>query len=735
MRRTLVASALPASAVTIAWLATESPAMWQGAALVAALAVASALPRRWWLRAAALVLVGAGVALAAADVRPSGIRDREDVLEPLTTVLSNGIGDFYGVVLPFDPARYEDMHTVVLLLILGFAAAASHLIAARRPLGAAAVTIVGVGWPATLTETDTVALGVLGLAAVLSLLIVLRVTSLRGASVSVAAASTLVLGAAWISSAAAVSQTPAVDWRSWDFRGIPASAIGVRYVWDASYGGISFPPTRTLVLEVEGPDRAHYWRVSTLDAFHGDSWAEALYPQRVGPTEGDLAQDALMPPQARNSDLWLEQRVSVKALVDDRLAAAGTPVSVSADSLGALFQLSNGVVRAQRPVRSGSSYRIWSFAPDPAPAALQRAPARYPATAARFLELVDTTLPPFGDPGRDIRVREILSDAQRPWLAPYEVLYDETRRVTSDAQTPYAAVLALERWFRTGGGFRYEERTRPTWRVPPLVEFVTETRAGYCQHFAGAMAVMLRLAGVPARVAVGFTSGQRAGGVWKVTDHDAHAWVEVWFPGEGWVAFDPTPGRGTLSGSYSFASENAQAVAALGRGDLDAVGATETGRGLTGDRKAGELASTPGDDRPSLIGLVALIGAAAGGAIGLVKWASRRVRYVSRDPRVRATASRRELEGFLRDQGFSIGPGATLETLRESVFRELGAESRAFVEAVGRARFGPPSSRRQSAAAARTELRSLLRAVRGSLSPWRRLRGFVSLRSFVGSSA
>ncbi|MFO7572442.1 MAG: transglutaminaseTgpA domain-containing protein [Gaiellaceae bacterium] len=732
MRRTLAASLVPAAAIVFAWLTTEQPPLWGAAGVVAAIALATALPRRWWQRAIALVLAAAAVIMVAAGARPSASLRKDDLFEPVLRSLSNGIGDFYGVVLPFDPARHADMHSVVTLAVFGFVAASAQLVAARRPLGAAAVTIVGVGWPATLTESDAVLLGALALGAVLSLLIALGVRSARGAAVSVTAASAVVAVAAGISATTSISQSPALDWRSWDFRGVPASALGVRFVWNANYDGISFPPTRTVVMEVEGPESGQYWRVSTLDLFTADRWFEELYPQQIGPAEGDIPLDSLMPPQARDRSRWMEQRVEVKALVDDRVAAAGTPVAISAGSLGTVFHLTGGVIRARRTIPSGTRYRVWSYAPDPTPNDLAAAPTVYPGAARRFLVVWGRVLPPFEAAGREEVVRDVLANPTFA-LSEYEPLYDEAVRVTRDSRTPYAAVLALESWFRRSGGFTYEERPARLSALPPLVEFVTASKEGYCQHYAGAMAVMLRLLGVPARVAVGFTSGRRAGKVWSVSDHDAHAWVEAWFPGQGWVAFDPTPGRGTLSGVYSFASENAQAVAALGRGDLDAVdavGATQ-GRGVTGRRGAFEP-SSGGDRRPTLLGLLALLGIAGAGALGLTKAVARRARYVSRDPRAVATASRRELEGFLRDQGIAVAPGATLDDLGAAVTDEIGPDGHAFSEAAGRARFGPPDDARRSAQAARRELRALLRAARGELSAWRRLRGFVSVRSLGG---
>jgi transglutaminase-like putative cysteine protease len=725
VRRTLAASALPALAIAIAWLRTEEPPALTSAALVAALATACALPGLGWARALALACASAGLAAAVAGVRPSAVLEREDVLEPVVRVLSTGIGDFYGVVLPFDPGRHEDMHAVVLLAVFGFTAAVTQLVAARRPLGAAAVTIVAVGWPATLTGAETVLLGALSLAAALSVFVALGVSSLRGVAVSAVAGTLVVTTAASLSAATTLPERPTLDWRAWDFRGVPAAALGVRFVWNANYDGISFPPTRTTVLEIEGPEEAQYWRVSTLELFTADHWFEDHYPQGIAPEDGELPLDALMPPDARDRSRWLEQRVSVKALVDDRIAAAGTPVAISTGSLGTVFRLTGGVIRARHAIRGGSRYRVWSYVPDPTPSELAAAGTAYPSATRRFLEVWGQAIQPFGAPNRSSALESPLFGVSR-----YLPLLRVAERVTRGAETPYEAVLALESWFRTRGGFRYDERPVRRTELPPLVEFVTVSKAGYCQHYAGAMAVMLRLLGVPARVAVGFTSGRRVGGVWHVTDHDAHAWVEVWFPGVGWVAFDPTPGRGTLSGVYSFASENAQAVAALGRGDL-AAAEESGGRGVTTRRGGGEIASQR-DARPTLPGALALALVLSLASVGTGKWAVRRARYLSREPRALATASRRELEGFLRDQGVALRPGATLEDLAAAAARELGVDGAPYVKAAGRARFGPPEGARWSAHAARRELRALLDEARRALSPWSRLRGFVSLRSLVG---
>ena len=735
MRRTLAALLVPAAAVCAAWLATEDPRRIGQGVAVSVLALLPALLRDRRLRVSALLVTACGVGWLAVghvawDVHRSG---GEGFPRGIVDVLSVGVGDFAGVVLPFDPGRHSEMHALVLLAIYVFTAAAALLVAANRPALAAAAVVTAIGWPATLLDAGAAAAGVLALVACLWIFLVARARSLVGLATGAAVAAVVVGGAAWASSAASFAREAAVSWEAWDFRGLPAKAVGVRFVWTASYDGITFPRTKTTVLEITGPKRPHYWRVSTLDHFTADRWFEDLVPVSTSEADGQVPAEALAGPAVRRGSTPLEQEVTVKALVDDRIAAAGTPVRLNAPDVGTVTYFSGGIVRAARPLEPRTRYRVWSVVPEPSPATLAATPARYPRALTRFLTVWGRALPPFGEPGREERVRVQLRDPSWAAVAQYRPLYEVALRVTREAPTPYEAVLALESWLRRTGGFRYDQQPPRADDLPPLVDFVTSTRAGYCQHFAGAMALMLRFLGVPARVALGFTSGTWDGRRWRVTDHDAHAWVEVWFPGQGWVAFDPTPGRGTLAGIYSFASENARAVAVLSQGvraDRPPPGSISASRAAA-DRPARVEDSSLQPGAP-ILGFVLL-------SVGLwlvglwaVKLVVRRLRRFTDDPRLSAGASRREFEAFLRDQGVQIPANATLAWLQGAARARLGIDIRAFVSAVARARFGPAESAARDSERARQELRAVLRQARSRLSLVDRARGLLSLRSLRG---
>jgi len=301
------------------------------------------------------------------------------------------------------------------------------------------------------------------------------------------------------------------------------------------------------------------------------------------------------------------------------------------------------------------------------------------------------------------------------------------------ARSPYEATLLLERWFRRDGGFQYEERPPITQSgAPPLVDFVEVTRLGYCQHYAGAMAVMLRLLGIPSRVAVGFTAGTWKGGVWTVTDHQAHAWVEAWFDGFGWLAFDPTPGRGTLSAVYTLASDSADAVAALGTGRF--LDFTPSFDSSSGSAAPTPLEPAPNTSFPWWLLAVPLVPFVVACAVVGVKWTRRARRLRRRDPRTLASGVRAELVSALLDRGAAVDSIATTTDLRRTTERVLATPAGALTDALAEARFGPLLGARTASSRARTELARVLAAARSRETPSSRLRASLSLRSLTRSA-
>jgi transglutaminase-like putative cysteine protease len=115
-------------------------------------------------------------------------------------------------------------------------------------------------------------------------------------------------------------------------------------------------------------------------------------------------------------------------------------------------------------------------------------------------------------------------------------------RITRNATTAYGRAVAIQQWFTAPGHFTYSLHVSQTQSPSALIRFLTKTKKGYCQQFAFAMAVLARLAGIPARVVVGYTQGTFSGNnTWQVKTSDAHAWPELYFPRAGWLRFEPTP--------------------------------------------------------------------------------------------------------------------------------------------------------------------------------------------------
>lgn len=732
MGRTVLVSAFPATLVALGWLRLEEPrakgADWLWIVL---LALVPALAPRLWLRLALVVPAALTAAWVALDT--SSIDERPGFFGPVLDRFYDGVGGYYDVTVPFVAAEHQRMHGVLLLAVFGFCVVLAQSIAARRPLPALLAVIAGAGWPAALYPSSSAGYGALILAAALWVLAGLRTTRPVPALLAGAA---VVLVAAGVSSSAAVAKDGVLAWERWSPGALSRAPVSVSYVWDANYGGIEFAEKPTTVLRVTGPKRGLYWRATTLDQFDSDRWLENPTPLSTGPARGRLPNDPLLPTRSLNRNTWVRQDVEVIALNDAHVVGAAQPVALDAPQLGNVFRLSDGIVRVLGGVEQGQSYTVYSYAPRPGPAELARLDAAYPPGLDRFLDVGRTRVDAFGTPGRDQLVDSLFEDDRYLALWPYEAMWQQARRLRADARTPYGAVVAIETWLRSTGGFTYDETPPAPGGVPPLAHFVAEGKSGYCQHFAGAMALMLRMLGIPARVAAGFTSGTFEDGGWTVTDRNAHAWVETWFPGYGWLPFDPTPGRGSLAAPYSASSTGFNAGDAA-----DAFGDTAGGRTTGGgadqlklleqrERLAQQQAARRAEDgRPSALWLLLLLAAAAGASIGAAKLVRRRLRYLTRDPRRLAGAARRELADFLADQGIAVGPSSTPDELHRLVRAELGADGRPFAQALAEARFGPPARSADAASRARRELRKLLRLLRHRLGRPARLRGLLALRS------
>jgi transglutaminase-like putative cysteine protease len=136
-------------------------------------------------------------------------------------------------------------------------------------------------------------------------------------------------------------------------------------------------------------------------------------------------------------------------------------------------------------------------------------------------------------------------------VPPNAIIADRVNTLTRGKTTEYDKVMAIYDSFSTANGFSYQLSTKTGSSGSDIVDFLT-AKQGYCEQYAAAMAWMVRQARIPARVVVGYRLGtENSRQTFQVTNKEAHAWVEVWFPGFGWVPFDPTPGGG-LAGAQTF---------------------------------------------------------------------------------------------------------------------------------------------------------------------------------------
>ncbi len=269
-------------------------------------------------------------------------------------------------------------------------------------------------------------------------------------------------------------------------------------------------------------DKPTYWRIAGLDTYEDDIWKVA----------GDFSPETgKLPGQREFSGEISEvtQDYSISALAAIWLPAAFAPSEILAATAEVTWNAENSslTVANDVPDSDGVQYSLKSNVPAFTVEQLQAGSEAVPSDIAdRYLSL----------PGD---------------LTP--LVEQRALEITQGQTTRYDKMLALQDHFR---GYDYNVQLGPR-EGDPIEQFLAE-RQGFCQQFAGTFALMARALGVPARVATGFTWGDPVGTdeesgktIYKVTGRHTHAWPEVYFDDLGWVAFEPTPGRG-LPGAVSY---------------------------------------------------------------------------------------------------------------------------------------------------------------------------------------
>src|SRR5439155_17064620 len=150
--------------------------------------------------------------------------------------------------------------------------------------------------------------------------------------------------------------------------------------------------------------------------------------------------------------------------------------------------------------------------------------------------------------GTDYPVAITATYLQLPEIDPR--IPELARTATARAMTPYDKAVALETFLKTKFAYTLNLTGNPG--KDPLADFLFETRAGHCEYFASSMTVMLRTLGIPSREVNGFLPGEfnELGGDYIVRASDAHSSVEAYFPGSGWIVFDPTPDAPIVATSF-----------------------------------------------------------------------------------------------------------------------------------------------------------------------------------------
>lgn len=279
-----------------------------------------------------------------------------------------------------------------------------------------------------------------------------------------------------------------------------------------------------IIFTVEAPpaSQRYYWRSRVYERYSNGQWspsADLRITDRSAPLEITMNDEVL---GRRRQPV--QQRVTIGAANMRIYYAAPQPERVSRDGKIDLlytdkpqnFAMNVSVIRPLQVMRPGETYAVTSQISIATADELRRAGTDYPdwvSSASLYVGLPNPRVLELA--------QQIVAEAK--------------------ADTPYDRARAIESWLREN--IRYNESiSAPPANVDTVEWLLFDAREGYCTYYATAMIVMLRNLGIPARLAAGFSQGELApaSNQFVVRERDAHTWVEVYFPGYGWINFEPT---------------------------------------------------------------------------------------------------------------------------------------------------------------------------------------------------
>jgi transglutaminase-like putative cysteine protease len=308
--------------------------------------------------------------------------------------------------------------------------------------------------------------------------------------------------------------------------------------------------------ETEPRPPGAYWRLTALDNFDGQIWRSSY---ETDDADGELPRSV---ESTSATTRTVTQTIEVQALAQIWLPAAYEPAAIDTGDTDVDYDPASSTLIVDRNAENsdGLQYTVTSEIPrwteeQLRTASLDDVPN---AIAERYLELPDD----FSE--------------QTTSLA---------QDLTQDAATAYDKARVMHDYLRE---FEYSLEVQPGHDDQDLEQFLFQNRRGYCEQFAGAFAAMARSIGIPSRVVVGFTKGIQDPNeptLYRVKGQHAHAWVELYFHGYGWVMFDPTPTRGAPGAEEWLGIPE-------GQEGSDSAGTTNTT--VAGDQSAAS-SPTPGD--------------------------------------------------------------------------------------------------------------------------------------------